>query len=65
MSPPLDQHRVAQIEVSIVCTEGLVSTWYVPSMETYQVETNPSVQRNLNWSHTMLIRGKAHERWEG
>jgi hypothetical protein len=26
MSPPLDQHCVAQIEVSIVCTDGLVST---------------------------------------
>jgi hypothetical protein len=26
MSPHLDQHRVVQIEVSIVCTEGLVST---------------------------------------
>jgi hypothetical protein len=25
MSPPLDQHHVAPIEVSIVCTEGLVS----------------------------------------
>jgi hypothetical protein len=32
MSPPLDQHRVAPIEVSIVCTEGLVSSWYVPFM---------------------------------
>jgi hypothetical protein len=26
MSPPLDQHRVAHIEVSIVCTEGLICT---------------------------------------
>jgi hypothetical protein len=26
MSLPLDQHRVTPIEVSIVCTEGLVST---------------------------------------
>jgi hypothetical protein len=30
MSPPLSQHCVAPIEVSIVWTEGLVSTWYVP-----------------------------------
>jgi hypothetical protein len=30
ISLPLHQHRVTQIEVSIVCTEGLVSTWYVP-----------------------------------
>jgi hypothetical protein len=30
MSPPLDQYHVAQIEVSIVCMEMLVSTWYVP-----------------------------------
>jgi hypothetical protein len=30
ISLPLDQHHVVQIEVSIVCTEGLVSTWYVP-----------------------------------
>jgi hypothetical protein len=30
MNLPLDQYRVALIEVSIVCTEGLVSTWYVP-----------------------------------
>ena len=26
--PPLDQHRVVQIEVCIVCTEKLVCTWY-------------------------------------
>jgi hypothetical protein len=32
MSPPLDQHRVAPIDVSIVCTEGLVSTSYIPKM---------------------------------
>jgi hypothetical protein len=30
ISLPLDQHHVVQIEVSIVCTEGLVSIWYVP-----------------------------------
>jgi hypothetical protein len=30
MSPPLDQHHLAPIEVSVVCTEGLVSTLYVP-----------------------------------
>jgi hypothetical protein len=29
LSAPLDQHHVAQIEVSIVFTERLVSTWYV------------------------------------
>jgi hypothetical protein len=29
LSAPLDQHRVTQIEVSIVCMERLVSTWYV------------------------------------
>jgi hypothetical protein len=29
LNAPLDQHRVAQIEVSIVYTERLVSTWYV------------------------------------
>jgi hypothetical protein len=26
ISPPLDQHRLAQIEVSIVCTKGSVFT---------------------------------------
>jgi hypothetical protein len=30
MSSPLDQDRVVWIEVSIVCTERLVSTRYVP-----------------------------------
>jgi hypothetical protein len=30
MSSPLDQDRVVQIEVSIVCMEMLVSTRYVP-----------------------------------
>jgi hypothetical protein len=30
----LDQHRVAQIEVFIICTEGLVSLWYVPLKKT-------------------------------
>jgi hypothetical protein len=29
LSAPLDQHHVAQIEVSIVFTERSVSTWYV------------------------------------
>jgi hypothetical protein len=29
LSAPLDQHRVTQIEVFIVCMERLVSTWYV------------------------------------
>jgi hypothetical protein len=29
LSAPLDQHHVAQIEVSIVFTERMVSTWYV------------------------------------
>jgi hypothetical protein len=29
LSALLDQHRVTQIEVSIVCMERLVSTWYV------------------------------------
>jgi hypothetical protein len=29
LSAPLDQHHVTQIEVSIVFTERLVSTWYV------------------------------------
>jgi hypothetical protein len=30
MSPPLDQHRVTQIKVSIVCTEGLVPPYTFP-----------------------------------
>jgi hypothetical protein len=30
MNLPLDQHRLAQIEVSIVCTKWSVFTWYVP-----------------------------------
>jgi hypothetical protein len=30
MNLSLDQHHVVPIEISIVCTEGLVSTWYVP-----------------------------------
>jgi hypothetical protein len=59
MSPPLDQHRVTQIEVSIVCTKGFVSTWYVPIYKgTYQVETNPSVQ-TMEMHHVIL-----HPLWE-
>jgi hypothetical protein len=38
MSPSLDQYRVARIEVSIICTKGSVSTWYVP----FQLRPNGS-----------------------
>jgi hypothetical protein len=44
ISLPLDQHHVAPIEVSIVCTDGLVSTWYVPHC------------KSLIWSGQKLIQ---------
>jgi hypothetical protein len=49
MIPPLDQHRVAQIEVSIVCTEELVSTWYVPDFLKINIHT--CVITNLVFLH--------------
>jgi hypothetical protein len=45
MSPPLAQHRATLIEVSIVCTEGLVSTWYVQIIQS----SNQSVISALGW----------------
>jgi hypothetical protein len=37
LSAPLNQHRVAQIEVSIVCKERLVSTRYVALEVTFYI----------------------------
>jgi hypothetical protein len=39
MSSPLDQDRVTQIEVSIVCTKRWVSTRYVPNLGSHKKES--------------------------
>jgi hypothetical protein len=55
MSLPLDQHRVAPIEVSIVCTEGLVSTWYIPNEKVMNTKVSYLIKiKNFDIGHFLI-----------
>jgi hypothetical protein len=66
LSAPLDQHHVAQIEVSIVFTERLVSTWYVALLINISVSFifQLNYQRpdeNMGWMHFKSFQKKMSE----